>query len=45
MRITFQPLTPERWRGFETLFGPKGAYGGCWCMWPRLLRYFVGGET
>ena len=30
------PLTPERWGDFETLFGPKGAYGGCWCMWPRL---------
>src|SRR3990172_2650466 len=34
----FQPLTPDRWRDFETLFGPSGAYGGCWCMWPRLRR-------
>ena len=36
--LQFQPLTPERWGDFEALFGPKGAYGGCWCMWPRLRR-------
>jgi GNAT superfamily N-acetyltransferase len=36
--LQFQPLTPDRWRDFETLFGPSGAYGGCWCMWPRLRR-------
>jgi len=28
-------LTPDRWRDFETLFGPRGAAGGCWCMWWR----------
>src|SRR5262249_42776318 len=22
----------------ETLFGPRGASGGCWCMWWRLKR-------
>lgn len=32
------PLTPERWSDFETLFGAKGACGGCWCMFPRLTR-------
>ena len=32
------PLTPERWADFEELFGPRGAYGGCWCMWWRLAR-------
>lgn len=32
------PLTPERWQDFETLFGPKGACAGCWCMWWRLRR-------
>jgi len=32
------PLTPERWADFETLFGPRGACGGCWCMWWRLKR-------
>ncbi len=30
------PLTPDRWDDLEALFGPRGAYGGCWCMWPRL---------
>jgi len=36
--MDFHPLTPERWNDFETLFGPKGAYGGCWCMWWRSSR-------
>jgi GNAT superfamily N-acetyltransferase len=30
--ITFKPLTPSRWKDFETLFGDNGACGGCWCM-------------
>lgn len=34
----FHPLTPERWPDFEQLFGPNGAYGGCWCMWWRTTR-------
>jgi GNAT superfamily N-acetyltransferase len=37
-RIQFYPLTPARWKDFETLFGESGACGGCWCMWPRLRR-------
>lgn len=32
------PLTPKRWSDFEALLGPKGALGGCWCMWWRLTR-------
>jgi GNAT superfamily N-acetyltransferase len=32
----FHPLTKARWQDFETLFGPNGAVGGCWCMWWRL---------
>lgn len=36
--LTFHPLTAQRWDDFETLFGPRGAYGGCWCMWWRLTR-------
>ncbi len=36
--MQFYPLTPERWGDFEALFGPKGAYGGCWCMWWRTTR-------
>ncbi len=36
--LTFSPLTPECWDDFEALFGPRGALGGCWCMWWRLKR-------
>lgn len=36
--LQFQPLTGETWADFEKLFGPKGAYAGCWCMWWRLTR-------
>ncbi len=32
------PLTPDRWDDLETLFGPRGAYGGCWCMFWRVSR-------
>ncbi|HEU4782760.1 MAG TPA: GNAT family N-acetyltransferase [Ktedonobacterales bacterium] len=31
-----QPLTPDRWEDLEALFGPRGAYGGCWCMFWRV---------
>ena len=34
----FLPVTRERWRDFESLFGECGAYEGCWCMWWRLTR-------
>ena len=36
--LTFHPLTPERWDDFETLFGLRGACGGCWCMYWRRAR-------
>jgi GNAT superfamily N-acetyltransferase len=36
--LTIHPLTAERWPDLETLFGPRGACGGCWCMWWRLGR-------
>lgn len=36
--IIIQPLTSERWEDFERLFGPRGATGGCWCMYWRLKR-------
>ena len=36
--MEFYPLTADRWSDFEELFGPRGAYGGCWCMWWRLSR-------
>lgn len=34
----FHPLTPDRWTHLEQLFGPRGGYGGCWCMWWRTSR-------
>ena len=36
--ITIHPATPERWKDIETLFGARGACGGCWCMVWRLPR-------
>lgn len=38
MDLVFHPLTPERWGDFEILFGPRGATGGCWCMFWKLKR-------
>jgi GNAT superfamily N-acetyltransferase len=32
------PATRERWRDLETLFGPRGGYYDCWCMFWRLRR-------
>lgn len=34
MNVTVLPLTPERWRDLETVFGARGcsAARGCWCM-------------
>lgn len=34
--FVFYPLTLDRWKDFETLFGPRGACDGCWCMFWRL---------
>jgi GNAT superfamily N-acetyltransferase len=31
-RFKFYPVTKENWKDFETLFGERGACGGCWCM-------------
>ena len=36
--LTFSPLTPSRWDDFADLFGPRGATGGCWCMWWRITN-------
>ena len=36
--LDFYPLTLQRWDDFEKLFGTKGAFGGCWCMWWRLTK-------
>jgi GNAT superfamily N-acetyltransferase len=36
--LEYHPLAPDRWNDFEKLFGKRGAYGGCWCMWWRCSR-------
>ncbi|MBW8011685.1 MAG: GNAT family N-acetyltransferase [Chloroflexi bacterium] len=36
--LEFHPLSKERWPDLEELFGKRGAYGGCWCMWWRETR-------
>jgi GNAT superfamily N-acetyltransferase len=33
--LDVQPLTPDRWKDLERLFGERGATSGCWCMWWR----------
>ena len=38
IKLEFHPVTKKRWPDFETLFGAKGACGGCWCMLWRLTR-------
>jgi GNAT superfamily N-acetyltransferase len=38
LEVEFHPVRADRWRDLETLFGPRGACGGCWCMWWRLPR-------
>ena len=38
MTLEFHPLTPDRWKHFEKLFGERSACGGCWCMLWRLTR-------
>ncbi len=34
--LDVRPVRPDRWADLERLFGPSGAYGGCWCMFPRV---------
>ena len=36
--MKFHALTPGRWDDLAALFGPRGACGGCWCMWWRMTR-------
>jgi GNAT superfamily N-acetyltransferase len=35
MTVKVRPVTPSRWDDLVSLFGPSGAYSGCWCMWFR----------
>jgi GNAT superfamily N-acetyltransferase len=34
--LRFEPVTAARWSDFERLFGPQGAFCGCWCVGLRL---------
>jgi GNAT superfamily N-acetyltransferase len=36
--LTIVPASADRWPDLERLFGPRGACGGCWCMFWRLPR-------
>lgn len=38
LKLSFQPVTSSLWPDLETLFGPRGACAGCWCMYWRLKR-------
>jgi GNAT superfamily N-acetyltransferase len=38
LQVQFHPVTPDRWKDFEKLFGQNGACAGCWCMWWKLSR-------
>jgi GNAT superfamily N-acetyltransferase len=38
LELDIQPVTVENWPDLEKLFGPRGAIGGCWCMWWRIKR-------
>jgi GNAT superfamily N-acetyltransferase len=37
-KLSFKELSEKTWGDFETLFGARGACGGCWCMYWRLTR-------
>ncbi|MGN9914375.1 GNAT family N-acetyltransferase [Phytohabitans sp. LJ34] len=34
--IEVHPAAADRWDDLVELFGPSGAYSGCWCMWFRV---------
>lgn len=37
-KLTVRDLAPGLWPALESLFGPHGACGGCWCMHWRLEK-------
>jgi hypothetical protein len=43
--LEFSPLTSDRFSDFERLFGPRGATGGCWCMFWKLRGKAYGENT
>ncbi|HXF83808.1 MAG TPA: GNAT family N-acetyltransferase [Anaerolineales bacterium] len=34
--LSFKPIKRNLWTDLEELFGPRGACGGCWCMYWKL---------
>lgn len=36
MPFDIHPVTSDRWDDLQALFGPSGAYSGCWCMYLRV---------
>jgi GNAT superfamily N-acetyltransferase len=36
LNLDVRPLTPDLWPALESLFGPRGACNGCWCMYWRI---------
>ncbi len=44
-KLQFYAATPSRWPDIETLFGERGACGGCWCMaWRLRNKDWVAGK-
>lgn len=43
--LKVHPVTLARWRDLEKLFGERGAFGGCWCMYWRLRTTEFGRNT
>jgi GNAT superfamily N-acetyltransferase len=37
-KLVVRDLAPASWPALEDLFGPRGACGGCWCMYWRLQK-------
>jgi GNAT superfamily N-acetyltransferase len=37
-KLAVRDLSPALWPALEELFGPRGACGGCWCMFWRLEK-------
>jgi GNAT superfamily N-acetyltransferase len=34
--LDVRPVTPDRWDDLVELFGERGAYANCWCLWWRV---------
>jgi len=45
MTIEVRPVDGGRWPDLATLFGPQGAYSGCWCTFWRLPNAELNAST